>query len=60
MQTQNSTSMDATRRTAPRLQAAPGAHGLTKQAHFDHVWGQPEAAWIGNLGKAGTVTGKIA
>ncbi len=60
MQTLNSTSMGATRRTPPRIQAAPGLYGLTKQGLVKHGPGQPEAAWNGKPGKVQMETGIIA
>lgn len=40
--------MEATRRSVPQLQPAPGVHGLTRQAFASNFLGQPGAAWIGN------------
>jgi hypothetical protein len=52
--------MEATRRTAPQLQAAPGAPCSGWHAFANNLPGQPEAAWTGNLGKTDTVTVKLA
>lgn len=41
--------MEATRRAAPKLQAALGVYGLTRQAFASNFPGQPGAAWIGNI-----------
>ena len=52
--------MEATRRAAPQLQAAPGVYGMTRQAFADNLPVQPEAAWTGNIGNTDFVTVKNA